>query len=296
MTLQKQLSRKANAATRGIVAIDNGGKFSKVKTANGNFTFHSDKCYGFKMKIGQDFMTDKDFSIVWHDKNDEHYYAGHLPIRETNAIPLEGYVNTKTDEYFVLSVLIACHQYGYEENYVITSVPIDDHNDDKEISEIKKLLNGKHNLTINGERKTFTIVETAVAAEAFNAFWVNEPAGKVRWLDLGSRTVNFATTYYNPETEEFYSIDSESGTIQLGLQKHEIEDPRQYAHAIKGKLSQRGWKTEDHVNLIGGGAMDAEIVSAIMTHFPNSTVVENAQEIQVNGMYTWASEVGFDLG
>ena len=262
----------------GVIAIDNGGNSTCIVTKDTQEKFPSVKgLYGNRTLTETNGKYDY---IV--EYNGEKYVMGTLAKYDCKY-PLQMHTDTKQHLFFDLSTLVAIHQFGYSINYLVTSVPITMHQDDEKFGIIERLV-GDHVVTVNGRRKSFQIMDIKVAPETAVAFWVSEPEGKNRFIDLGSRTIGYATTIYEEDINRF--IDSESGTFKGKGLEALSDDYNQKALAdyICGRLISM-WNRDDNVYLLGGGALDKELVSYIIEYFPNAQVMRNPQMANAVGMY-----------
>lgn len=262
----------------GLISVDDGGSSTCVVTKNGQEKFPSVKgLYGNRTLT--DVSGKYDYIV---DYKGQKYVMGNLAKYDCRY-PLQMHTETKQHLFFDLSILVAIHQFGFATNYLVTSVPISMHNDDEKFGRIERLL-GEHTIVVNGHSKTFQIMDVKVAPETAVAFWIQEPQGKSRYIDLGSRTIGFATTIH--ENGETRFIDSESGTLKgKGLEAlGEDYDQQALADFICGRLMV-DWKGNDKVYLLGGGALDEELVSSIREYFPKTQVLENPQMANAMGMY-----------
>lgn len=262
----------------GVISIDNGGHSTCVVTQHVKERFLS-----VKGLYGNRTLTDAsgkyDYVV---DYNGDKYVMGTLAKYDCQY-PLQMHTKTKQHIFFDLSILVAIHQFGFSTNYLITSVPITMHNDDEKTGIIGRLL-GDHTITVNGHRKRFNIMDIKVAPETAVAFWINEPYGKSRYIDLGSRTIGYATTINEDDVTRF--IDTESGTFEgKGLEALDGDyDQRALADFICGRLISK-WKKNDDVYLLGGGALDELLVESIKRYFPKASALENPQMSNALGMY-----------
>lgn len=262
----------------GIISVDNGGSSTCVVTKDRAEMFPSVKgLYGNRTLTE---ISGKHDYIV--DYNNEKYVMGTLAKYDCKY-PLQMHTDTKQNIFFDLSILVAIHQFGYSSNYLITTVPITMHNEDEKFGIIERLI-GEHMLTVNGKTKKFQIMDCKVTPETAVAFWVHEPEGRARFIDLGSRTIGYATTIYEDGVNRF--IDSESGTFKGKGLEALSEDYNQKALAdyICGRLISM-WNKNDNVYLLGGGALDNELANYIREYFPRANVMKNPQMVNALGSY-----------
>lgn len=271
----------------GVIAIDDGGSSTCIITKHGAEKFPSVKgLYGNRTLTD---VTGKHDYIV--EYKGEKYVMGTLAKYDCKY-PLQMHTKSKQHLFFDLSILVAIHQFGYTQNFLITSVPISMHNDKEKFGRISRLL-GEHTLSVNGKTKTFNIMDVKVAPETAVAFWIKEPEGKSRFIDLGSRTIGYATTILEEGITRF--IDTESGTLAgKGLEALGADyDQKALADFVCGRLMV-DWSANDNVYLLGGGALDEKLVSYIKYYFPNSVVLDNPQMANAVGMYV-LGRVAYDL-
>jgi hypothetical protein len=271
----------------GLIAIDDGGSSTCVVTKNGQEKFPSVKGY-FGNRNLTDLNGKYDYIVEYKG---EKYVMGTLAKYDCRY-PLQMHTKTKQHIFFDLSVLVAIHQFGFANNYVVVSVPIGMHNDEEKIGRINRLKN-EHTIIVNGKSRTFNIMDVKVAPETAVAFWIKEPQGKTRFIDLGSRTIGYATTICEDGMTRF--IDTESGTILgKGLEALGADyDQTALADYICGRLIA-DWNENDDVFLLGGGALDGKLVSNIRRYFPKSSVIENPQMANAVGMYL-LGRVAYDI-
>lgn len=271
----------------GVISIDNGGSSTCIVTQKIKEKFPSVKgLYGSRTLTEVSGRYDY---IV--DYKNEKYVMGTLAKYDCKY-PLQMHTDSKQHLFFDLSLLVAIHQFGYSVNYVVTSVPISMHDDKEKFGIVERLI-GEHTITVNGHRKTFTIMDLKVAPETAVAFWINEPYGRTRYIDLGSRTIGYATTIN--EDDEIRFIDTESGTFKgKGLEAlNDDYDQTALADYICGRLMSM-WSSKDNVLLLGGGALDAELTENIKRYFPKATVMDNPQMANALGMYI-LGRLAFDM-
>jgi len=269
--------------SKGVVAVDNGGFNTTVVTKNHCVTFPSVKGEYRKRNLISKHG-EFDFEVELEGKR---YMAGTLAKHECQ-FPLEIHTDTKQHIFYDLSVLIACHQYGYDENYVILPVPIFMHNEQEKQGIINRLVRN-WGISINGEYKEFAIRSVKVAPESVSAFWIHRPNGKSRWLDLGSRHVGFGTVINegsgNGKTIRY--VDIESGTFKKGMNTFDSDDMESFADFLGGRLKGKPhWNTEDKVFVHGGGSCYfLDLIRHLQRHFPNLEVVEDPVTANGRGLY-----------
>lgn len=262
----------------GVISVDDGGNSTCVVTKDCTEMFPSVKGHYGERNLTS--ATGKyDFIVEYKG---EKYVMGTLAKYDCD-MPIQMHTNSKQNDYFDMSVLVAIHQYGYMSNNLVVSVPIKMHNTEEKNGRISRL-KGSHTITVNGERKTFVINDVRVAPESAVAYWIEEPQGKVRFLDIGSRTIGYATTL--SEYGDLRFIDTDSGTI-FGKGVEALGDaynPRGLADFICGRLS-KSWGEKDKVYLLGGGALDDTLVGYIKSYFSNAEVMRNPKMANAIGMY-----------
>jgi plasmid segregation protein ParM len=268
----------------GVIAIDNGGHSTCIMTAQVKEMFPSVKgLYGKRTLT--DAVGKYDFIV---DYKSEKYVMGTLALHDCQY-KLQMHTNSKQNIFFDLSILVAIHQFGFSKNYVVTTVPILFFNDTEKFGIVERLV-GDHTITVNGVKKEFTIMNVKLTPESAVAFWISEPVGKNRFIDLGSRMIGYATTLYqNFNGEEVVRfIDTESGVFMgkglEALMLNNSYDQKALADYICGRLISI-WNPQDNVYLLGGGSLDQQLVTHISQYFPNSVVMENPQMANAIGMY-----------
>lgn len=267
-----------------FLAIDNGGYSTCVREGNNFHVLPSAKGMYKEMNL-RSKHGDFDYILEVEGKK---YMMGTLAVE--SKFPLEMYTDSKANMFYELSVLLAVFLYGKKDNVIMVSVPISRHNEEeKEI--IKRRLEKKWEVVVNGKKKAFEISKVLVAPETVSAFWVDTPRGKTRWVDWGSRTVGYGTTINNSNEMKF--INKESGTFEkegMGAKSVEREEVEYLAEYVAGKLLAL-WDREDRVINIGGGLFKGDIVKFMKGYFPNSGTVNNPQTYLVDGMYKLGLEV-----
>ena len=275
-----------NQRKEGVIAIDNGGHSTGVVTSTLQKLFPS--CKGEYTYRPLDSTHGQYDYIV--EVNGSKYFAGTLAQYECE-FPIQMHSESKQHIFYDLSILIACHQFGYQANHVITCVPIVMVTPEEKQG-IAERLKRDWTVTINGETKVFRIADVKVSPETVSAFWVKKPEGTVRWVDWGSRTVGFGTTVNDGEAMKF--INKDSGTFHgKGLEAINSSDYNMLANFIAGRLLAK-WKPTDKVIHVGGGAKNDKLIEAFNKHFPNSEIHEQPQLAVAKGLYIMGRGV-YDL-
>lgn len=287
-TLVKKQQLKTKVKQAGIIAIDNGGEYTKILTDN----FKTPKVITSTKSFGADGhfsrnIKEGDFDVVYQGQR---YFFGTL-VRHAPDDLITGLGQTKDHIFFVISTLLAIHQYGYDVNYVGLSTPLKEYlEEDNE--QLEKKLIGTHTLEVNGVTKTFEIANLLVAPEALVAFYHEKPVGKVRWIDFGSRTVNTGTTYFEQGWTDPDFFEDEQGTIiDKGLSLEKGVNYNKYVLTVQNYLGKKKWKNDDVIRIIGGGGEIAQLVTAFIAVYPNAKVVEDPQVEQVKGLYEFVTAI-----
>lgn len=280
--------------TVGIVCIDNGGKNTKVfnQDMEKPLVISSKKSFGHNNDpFGSQTYPDGTYKIKWKEK---YYFFGLLMADSRRQ--MSGYSNTKSTDYFILSVLQSVALYGYDINYIVTPTPWSRYSEE-EMQLINNRLIGDHELEINNETYEFRIEESIVAPETVIASYAKKPDGKHRWVDLGSRTVGYGTTFGNKDKKYFKIISEECDTIEKeGLDIRNVLDrgdedlkdySREYIENIYNDLS-RDFNDDDAGTIFGGGALVKSIVDELLKRYPNFKVDEDPVTLQVRGMMEFA--------
>jgi plasmid segregation protein ParM len=210
-------------------------------------------------------------------------FAGTLALAESEfSGSLMG--DSKAHEDAKLRTLIALYRQCKMENEfkIVVGQPISKHTEDEK-KRIKKMLIGTHDITINGNRKIFTIKSVEIAAEGGAAFWAKPKDGLVRIIDVGSGTVNCASFIQ----KRF--IDKDSFTLTYGMNTVKTNDVSEMARGIATQTSKK-WNKNDFIWIVGGAA---EILTPYIKNFyPNAqTMYPTFQGREVHPVF--ANAIGF---
>jgi len=225
-----------------ILGIDAGNHAVKVYGGKGEFAFPS-AMGEYRERNLESRYSEND--LVYEYKGQKGF-AGTLALHESEfAISRTG--ASKAHAELPIRVLLALHRYGGGDDFrIVVGQPIKKHNP-PEKAKIKKLLEGRHQIVVNGVLRDFLIDRVEVAPEGAAAFWSAPRNGKVRILDFGSGTVNAATLInggYN---------DRDSFTLEYGLETIQTDDPAAMVRHTAIQALKR-WKEYDPVYVCGGGA------------------------------------------
>lgn len=240
-----------------LMGIDAGNHEVKVKTEAGVWKFLSDLGESRELKISQPHGED-DMVFEYDGRRG---FAGSLARYESEFVgSMMGL--SKAHEDAKLRVLLAVHRHAGDARLVriVVGQPIKMHIDEEK-GRIKRMLEGHHNMKVNGVEKRFQIERVEVAAEGGASFWANPIMGKHRFVDAGSGTVNCATIL-----NKRY-IDRESDTLPFGVNTNKTNDTASLARAIATECSKK-WQTGDSVYLVGGSAEALE--EPFKRYFPNA--------------------------
>lgn len=263
----------------GVISVDNGGSSTCVVTRNTEEWFPS-----VKALYGERTLTTvkgkKDFIVEYKG---EKYIMGTL-AKYDSVMPLQMHTESKQNLFYDLSILVAIHQYGFLDNYLVTCVPVSMHNDIEKKGLYERLVKS-HTIKVNGISRTFRISDLRVAAEGASAYWIDEPRGIARFLDIGSRTINFVTTLNEDGINRY--LDSQSGVFfGQGIEAlGNNYNSKGLSDFIGGRLFAKGWKREDQLFLLGGGALDKHLVEFIRDYFPLAKVIDDPVMANSKGMF-----------
>lgn len=280
--------------TRGIIAVDNGGENTKIFTEdmdNPTF-FKSIKKYGRKKDLLADIYPQTDdesltsYIVEWKDQV---YLTNKRTVEASFSIT--GNTDSKANEYFILSTLIAVAKYGYDINYLSTSVPYKNILNEDELENIREELIGEHTISVDKVEYKFEIADVLVTAEAQAGYFYLEPEGMVTLLEIGSRTVGYATNelVYDEEGNILAEspIDIKSGTIEkagLAISNIDVDEYIPYCSHIFSELSARKIDEKDEIIAFGGGVLIDGIRDGLQRFFKNITFAEDPLYVQVRGM------------
>lgn len=188
----------------------------------------------------------KTFDFEWE-------YEGRCGFAGTLAEDESEYAESRKDDskaHFdaLLRILIALHQFGVGIEFnIVVGQPIATHTEEEKTA-IKKMLQRRHDLIINGIRKTIVIRQCEISPEGAAAGLLVPGTGIVRVIDIGSGSVNYATL------KDRQYINKSSFTFTEGMESKSNLQVAAFARQIGTKSINRKWGKGDAVYLCGGGA------------------------------------------
>lgn len=244
-----------------IVAIDAGGHETKF--------YDGQQVRRFPSAIGYDWRERRlktqhgEHDLEW-EYNGQKGFAGTLALYESDCSDSQK-GDSKAHPDARLRTLLALHQYAEgTEHRIIVGQPVGTHTE-PEKAEIKRMLLGRHELIVNGQRRILVVSRCEVAAEGVSAGLLVPGGGIKRVIDIGSGTVNFGTLI------DRRFNDRGSFTLATGLETTLTNDSVAFARQIALRAIQGGWRKEDEVYLCGGGAPG--LLEALRAYFPNVQLV-----------------------
>ncbi|MGF7046414.1 plasmid segregation protein ParM [Paenibacillus sp. DS2015] len=245
-----------------IVAIDAGNFETKFYDGN---TFHK-----FSSAIGEyrDRNLKSDGGIEF-EYNGQKGFAGTLALMESEFSESQK-GETKAHPDARLRVLLALHQFAEgAEHSIVVGQPISMHTEPEKMA-IKEMLLGRHEMTVNGKKKTIVIKRCEVAAEGVSVGLLVPGGGVVRVIDIGSGTINFGTVI-----DRKFS-DKHSFTLGTGMETVRSTQPAAFARQIAIRALANGWKAGDVVYLCGGGA--EVLLSHVKQFFTGAMLIDGPPE------------------
>lgn len=276
--------------TNLTLGVDAGNYKAKVAGPYGVDTYRTAVCDWFPRNVGESFGDDDmEFEI-----DGRRGYAGTVAFYEDQFGGGAMYGESKVHEDTKIRVLLAIHRYvikyAPETTHIslVTGQPIKTHTPEEKEA-LVNLLKGTHQFTVDGISRVFTITDVGVAPEGSGAFWSNPQDGVVRIIDVGSGTVNAATT------NDRRHIDSQSDTFNYGMETVRNASVIEMARAINRSTSELKWRKTDTVFICGGVASD--ILPLLLEQYQSARVL--VPSLSVAGGYqethepVYANAIGF---
>lgn len=262
-----------------ISAIDAGNYETKFYDGKQLIKFPSVIAIDHRQRNLKDKL--REFDFEW-EYNGMRGYAGTLAMDESKfAESRKG--DSKAHFDAKLRVLLALHQYSSSvDNNILVGQPIKTHTEDQK-TEIKNMLIGRHELTVNDKRKIVVVRRCEVAAEGVTAGLLVQENTKVRVIDIGSGTVNFGTLI-NKRFNDLGSFTLTEGMETINGQF------AAFARQIAFKAFARGWDKDEIIYLCGGGA--EILLPYLKEYFPQVQILQNDTSFSnVKAFYMIASKL-----
>jgi plasmid segregation protein ParM len=280
-----------------FIGIDVGRDSVKVASENKNFKFKSKVSEWRPRRLVNDDKYEVELDGQKYfiaDLADEGFYE--------REMMLESKIHFETKLLF-LSALALTVNNSNEKYCIVTGLPVKQHVDNTK-KELNDLLKGSYSVVINNQAVNLNLGEVWVVPEGAASAWdlvLNEQGkllpspllvGKVRVIDIGSRTINYCTL------EKLKYIDRESGTFDYGcvvLQNADINSYEEFVRKLIGDLS-KVWltlKPTDTVVITGGGSV--LLREYLKPHFPVvyfGDEFSNARGYYKMGRLRWNKENG----
>jgi plasmid segregation protein ParM len=240
-----------------IISTDMGRSESKFYSNNQKFKFRSVVGEWHQRNLNTDGSYD--VSI-----NNENYFIGDLALKESyllREMSTESKIHEETKILCIVGISLLVQQ---NEIIVSTGLPINLFNLNVR-DNLVALLKGNYTVTFKGFKpKQFSINQITVCPEGGGTYFYEAKKrpelkyGKVRCINVGSRTVNFCSI------EDGNFINRDSGTLNYGATqlKNSKADHQSFARKIFADLSSK-WinynENEEIVILSGGGVISLDI-------------------------------------
>lgn len=244
-----------------IIAIDAGGHETKF--------YDGQQICRFPSAIGYDWRERRieaqqgEHDLEW-EYNGQRGFAGTLALYESDAAGSQK-GDSKAHPDARLRVLLALHQYAEgAEHRIIVGQPVGTHTAPEKAA-IKDMLQGRHELIVNGSRRVLVVSRCEVAAEGVSAGLLVPGGGMIRVIDIGSGTVNYGTLI------DRRFNDRGSFTLSTGMETTLTADSIAFGRQIALRAISGGWRKGDAVYLCGGGA--AGLTEALRAYFPLAQLV-----------------------
>lgn len=253
---------------RLVLGIDAGNHRAKVVGPFGVDSFKTNICDWFERDVEEHFGSDDmEFEI-----NGRKGFAGSIAEYEDEFGNGTMYGDSKAHEDTKIRVLLAIHRYlakycpHFDRIAVVTGQPIKRHKP-TEKEEIKRMLEGIHEYTVNGTTHSLIIEAVGIAPEGSGAFWSSPSTGVIRILDIGSGTVNAATII------DKHHVNNASTTFNFGVETvNNKNDLANIARGVIRNTTKLKWNKNDTVLICGG--ISEVIAPYIIEHYSNAKVME----------------------
>lgn len=244
-----------------IIAIDAGNHETKFYDGQQVKRFPSIIGYDWRERNLKQQQGEHDYE--WEYKG-QRGFAGTLAQYESDCAESQK-GDSKAHPDALLRILMALHQNTEGiEHKIIVGQPISKHTEDEKRA-IKEMVTGRHELTVNGTKRTLLISRCEVAAEGVTAGLLVPGGGTVRVVDIGSGTVNYGTLI------DRRFNDKGSFTLAQGMETIRTTDKAAFARQIALRALAKGWSKDDAVYLCGGGAEG--LLEAVRSYFSKTQLI-----------------------
>lgn len=242
-----------------ILGIDGGNANVKVACDRGVYLFSSAIGEYRERHLHSRFGPD---DMVW-EYNGRRGFAGTLAKMESELSGSRKGIS-KAHVEAKLRILLAIHQYAVDQYVsIVVGQPVETHTTEEK-QKIKDMLLGPHTLTVNGVQKSFVVNKCEVGVEGGSSSLSDPRMGLQRYIDIGSGSINFATTY------DMTLVDRDSFTEDFGMETLRTNDTDSIARRICVRALEK-WQPYDPVRVLGGGA--ETILDGIKAYFPKSELM-----------------------
>lgn len=246
-----------------VIGGDCGRSGFKGVSDNGRVYFRSAVGTYRQLRNGRELGHDE-FVVQYKT---EKYFVGRIATEEAED-GAQMFTASKAHTDTKILTLTALHRLVNADARVmlVTGLPLSYHTDfDKQ--QMKRLLVGNHEITVNGVQKRFSIERVEVAAEGATVAWSVGKTRRERFhvVDIGSRTVNYVTCVNGRW------VDKDSDSLDYGVETFRGTEA-QFARLLISDLS-KVLRPFGPVVVIGGRE---SLASHLREHHPNVEVHPDA--------------------
>lgn len=252
------------------IGLDVGRSGVKTYSDNGKWVYPASVGSYRNFKLDK-HLTENDMIVQY---NDNTYLVGEIADIEAHD-GTRNFLKSKANPDTQILSVVGIHRLvndGATVNVVICH-PIDNHRGTDK-TRLKSLLEGRHTVIVNGNRKTFTIDTVSVTPEGACALFAIEGLPPVaHGIDIGSATVNYATWLRGGW------VDRLSGTLPYGFDNSNLSVER-FARKVAMDFSRMVQDVKGQVFVFGGIA--EQIVPHLSQYITNQRVVAVEDSLYVN--------------
>lgn len=218
----------------------------------------------------------KDFMIEY--KN-ESFFIGEFAKRE-GKVHIQYRDTSKVHFTTLLNLLCGLYCLPDDRYKIVINTPIGNKGS-KEVNNLKELVAGKHNVTINGKKRTIYIEDVGVWVEGAAGFFSQPMEGIIQGFDFGSTTTN--KFYF----EDKYFINSKSDTTPYGIENSNeiVDSPEEFMEALNAQQSHI-FKRDNKTMVMGGGS--DLMIEHVKKFYPKAFIVNDPIFATAIGLYRLA--------